>query len=203
MSNLSEALFTQTQRNLLRLLYGQPDNSFYFKQILRNTGMGVATIKRELARMQQAGIVRMERIGNQHHYQANRSCPIYGELISIVRKTFGVVEVLRLALTPLQEQIDLAFVYGSIASGKDIPASDIDLLIVGDVEFNRLVEALYPLQEVFSREINPKIFRHEEWEALSLQHDGFVLELMNSPRMIVIEATDGSGKPGRYQCGKS
>ena len=71
MSQLSNALFTITQQKVLSLLFAQPDKSFYVKEILRLTGMGVATIKRELDRMRAAGILRMTKIGNQHHYQAN------------------------------------------------------------------------------------------------------------------------------------
>ncbi len=67
MSQLSDALFTETRQKVLGLLYGQPNRSFYTKEVLRQTGMGVATIKRGLDRMPAAGILRMTRIGNQHH----------------------------------------------------------------------------------------------------------------------------------------
>lgn len=67
MSKLADALFTTTQQQLLALLYGSPHGSFYTKEILRLTGMGVATIKRELDRMLAAGILTMMPIGNQHH----------------------------------------------------------------------------------------------------------------------------------------
>jgi DNA-binding MarR family transcriptional regulator len=90
MSQLGDALFTTTQQQVLGLLYGQPGRSFYIKEILRLTGMGVATIKRELDRMLAAGILRMTRIGNQHHYQANPQCPIYAELLGIVKKAIAV-----------------------------------------------------------------------------------------------------------------
>ena len=105
MSQLGDALFTTTQQKVLGLLYAQPDKSFYTKEILRLTGMGVATIKRELDRMLAAGILRMTKIGNQHHYQANPECPIYGELIGIVKKTFGITGVLGLALSSLSGRI--------------------------------------------------------------------------------------------------
>ena len=62
---------------MLGLLYAQPDKSFYIKEILRLTGMGVATIKRELDRMRAAGILQMKKIGNQHHYQANPKLPYF------------------------------------------------------------------------------------------------------------------------------
>ena len=192
-SQLSDALFTQTQQKVLGLLYGQPDRSFYTKEILRLTGMGVATIKRELDRMLAAGILRMTRIGNQHHYQANPQCPIYGELLGIVKKTFGVTEVIRRALEPLAGRIDRAFVFGSVASGKETAASDIDLLIIGEAGFAEVVGALHAVQETLGREVNPKIYRREEWNRMKHAKDAFVTEVMTRPRMDVL----GSGnEPG-------
>jgi predicted nucleotidyltransferase len=183
---LSDALFTETQKQVLGLVYGQPDRSFYTKEILRLTGMGVATIKRELDRMLAAGILRMTRIGNQHHYQADPRCPIYGELIGIIKKTFGVTDVIRRALEPLEKKIDRAFVFGSVASGKETATSDIDLLIIGEVRFAEAVSALYPVQETLGREVNPKIYRKEEWNRMETAKDGFVTEVMARPQIDVI-----------------
>ena len=190
MSQLSDALFTETQQKVLALLYGQPDRSFYTKEILRLTGMGVATIKRELDRMLAAGILRMTRIGNQHHYQANPQCPIYGELLGIVRKTFGVTEVIRRALEPLAGRIDRAFVFGSVASGKETAASDIDLLIIGEAGFAEVVGALHTVQDTLGREVNPKIYRREEWNRMKHARDAFVTEVMTKPRMDVLGGGD-------------
>jgi predicted nucleotidyltransferase len=193
MSQLSDALFTETQQKVLGLLYGQPERSFYTKEILRLTGMGVATIKRELDRMLAAGILSMTRIGNQHHYQANPQCPIYGELLGIVKKTFGVTEVIRQALEPLAGKIDRAFIFGSVASGKENAASDIDLLVIGEADFAEVVGALYPVQETLGREVNPKIYRQEEWARMKNTRDAFVREVLTKPRMDVIGGGDESG----------
>jgi len=147
MSRLADALFTTTQRNVLGLMYRQPEKSFYTKEILRLTGMGVATIKRELDRMLAAGILSMTKIGNQHHYQANPGCPIYKELLGIVRKTCGntdkvikkknsliiggSVVVSRAALRELAQHyhIHRLVLFGSAARGELKPDSDIDLLV--------------------------------------------------------------------------
>ena len=186
MSQLSDALFTETQRNLLGLLYGKPDRSFYIKEILRLTGMGVATIKRELDRMLAAGILRMNRVGNQHHYQADPQCPIYSELLVIVKKTLGLTEVIRLALAPLTARIEWAFVFGSAASGKETAGSDIDLMIIGEAGFSEVVNALYPVQETLGREVNPKIFRRDEWSGLLEAKDAFASGVMAKPRLDVM-----------------
>lgn len=193
MSQLSDALFTDTQQKVLGLLYGAPERSFYTKEILRSTGMGVATIKRELERMLAAGILNMTRVGNQHHYQANPQCPIYGELIGIVKKTIGLAEVIRQALVPLSDRIELAFVFGSVASGKERAGSDVDLMIVGAVDFGEAVSALYPAQERLGREINPKIYRKDEWAAMAERDDPFYRDVMGKPRTDVIGAANGAG----------
>lgn len=193
MSLLSDALFSTTQQKVLGLLYGQPDRSFYTKEILRLTAMGVATIKRELDRMVAAGILTMQPRGNQHHYQANPDCPIYPELLGIIKKTFGIVDVLRLALEPIQGHIERAFVFGSIASGKETANSDVDLMIIGDVNFADTVAALYSAQETLGREINPKIYRDKEWKVLVKSKDAFIKEVLKKPRMDVIGDSFGLG----------
>ena len=186
MASLGEALFTTTQQRVLGLLYTQPDRSFYTKEILRLTGMGVATIKRELDRMVDAGILTMTKIGNQHHYQANPECPIYQELLGIVKKTFGITSVIQSALAPLSEQITWAFIFGSVASGKETASSDIDLMVVGEVGFSDVVTLLYPIQETLGREINPKIYSKEEWTQMLKNKDAFVKDVMAKPRMDVM-----------------
>lgn len=186
MSQLADALFTTTQQKVLGLLYAQPEKSFYTKEILRLTGMGVATIKRELDRMVAAGILSLTKIGNQHHYQAKPACPIYQELLGIVKKTVGVVDIIRLALSPLAGKIDWAFIFGSVARGKETSASDIDLMIIGEVGFSEAVNALYSVQETLGREINPKIYSKKEWTKMLKNKDVFIKEVLAKPRMDVM-----------------
>lgn len=189
LESVADALFTITQQRLLGLLYGQPDRSFYFKEILRRTGMGVATIKRELDRMVGAGILTRKKIGNQHHYQANRACPIHAELSAIVRKTLGLAAPIRSSLEPLSDRIDQAFVYGSTASGKAGPDSDIDLLVIGEVTLSEVAQALYLAQEALEREINPRVYGSGEWEQLRNSGNRFVREVLEKPRIDLLEAS--------------
>ena len=193
MSQLADALFTTTQQNVLGLLYSRPQTSFYTKQILRLTGMGVATIKRELDRMLAAGILSMTKIGNQHHYQADPDCPIYHELLAIVNKTFGVVDVIKRALAPLARNIDWTFIFGSLASGKELSSSDIDLMIVGEISFSDAVGALYSAQQILGREINPKIYSKKEWIQMLNSKDAFVKGVLANPRMDVMGNGNGLG----------
>ncbi len=186
MGKLADALFTTTQQKVLGLLYTRPEKSFYTKEIIRSTGMGVATIKRELDRMLAAGIISMTKVGNQHHYIANTECPIYAELLGMVKKTFGIVDVIKSALLPFADHISWAFIFGSVASGKETSRSDIDLMIIGDVGFTEIASDLYDVQEMLGREINPKIFSKEEWMQMKNRKDAFIKEILAKPRMDVI-----------------
>ena len=196
-SRLGDALFSTTQQKVLGLLYGHPDETFFVNQILRLTGMGVHTIKRELDRMIGAGILTMRKIGNQHHYQANPECPIYTELLGIVRKTFGVADVIEAALEVHDDQIDLAFVYGSIASAEDRADSDIDLLIVApDLAYAELMETLAETEQVLGRKINPTIYNVSEVESRLERKDAFLSRVMERPKIWIKGADDDIGTVG-------
>ena len=185
-TTIGDALFTKTQKRVLGLLYGKPQQSFYTNEIVRWADMGRGTISRELERLVSAGLLKVRHEGNQHHYQANIECPIYDELLGIVKKTFGISDVVKMALTSLMAQIDWAFIFGSVANGKESSSSDIDLMIVGKVSFSDVVNALYPIQETLHREINPKIYRKEEWIQMRKSNDAFIKDVLAKPRMYVM-----------------
>lgn len=196
-SRLGDALFSMTQQKVLGLLYGHPDETFFVNQILRLTGMGVHTIKRELDRMTAVGILTMRKIGNQHHYQANPECPIYPELLGIVHKTFGVADVIRAALEARDEQIELAFVYGSIASAEDRADSDIDLMVVApNLACAELMETLADAEQVLGRKINPTIYNASEVESRLERKDAFLVRVMERPKIWIKGAEDDIGTVG-------
>ena len=186
MSKIGEALFTTTQRELLKLLYGQTERSFYTKELLKLTGMGVATIKRELDRMTAAGLLTLTKIGNQHHYQANPECPIFDELMAIVRKTFGHAEVVRRALDGVLEQIDLAFIYGSVAKNSDSAKSDLDLLVITEtLAYADLMEHLLVAEKELGRAINPSVYNKAQFILRIEQQNAFVTRIMEQPKIMI------------------
>lgn len=136
-SNLVELLFKDYRRRVLGLLLLHPDKAYHVREIARLTGTVAGTLHKELSRLSEAGVLLKEASGNQVLYSANRDGLIFDELASILRKTSGVVDVLANALAPLSEEVQVAFVFGSMASGKAAAGSDIDLMVIGDVSFRR------------------------------------------------------------------
>jgi len=192
-SPLASLLFKDYRRRVLGLLLLHPDKQYHVREIARLTGTVAGTLHKELARLAEEGVLVKEASGNQLQYRANRACPVFKELASILRKTSGLVDVLADALAPLIEKVTVAFVYGSVARGKETSGSDIDVLLIGDLEFSEVVAALYPAQEVLGREINPKVYSKKEWRQMLKKKDAFIKELMADPKLFIIGAADELG----------
>ena len=184
---LSDALFTATQQKVLGLLYGKPDQSFFANEIARWAQVGKGSLMRELDRLHHAGVLTQSRQGNQTHYQANAACPIYEELLGIVRKTFGIGEQLQIALAPLADQLVWAFVYGSIAKSSDHAGSDIDLMLIGEnLAYSDVVERLLPVEENLGRSVNPTIYTPADWLAKKAAGNSFVLRVSEQDKINLI-----------------
>ena len=190
-NSIGNVLFTKTQQKVLGLLFGKPDQSFYLNEITKLSQMGRGTIKRELERMEAAGIVVKNRIGNQNHYQANPECPVYSELMGIARKTFGVADVIKTALNSILDEVALAFIYGSVAKGEDTAKSDIDLLIVSnELTYSEVMERLLDSETSIGRPINPTIYNVDQIEKKLKQDNAFVSRVMEQPKIWIKEDED-------------
>jgi predicted nucleotidyltransferase len=183
---LSSTLFGKTRRIILALLYSHPDESFYLRQIARFVEAGQGGVQRELQRLTDAQIITRTVRGRTAFYQANRDCPIFPELHSLVLKTAGVVEVLRTALLPLSDRIQVAFVYGSIARAEPKAGSDIDLFVIGPVGFGEIVDALTDAQSRLAREINPTVYDVADFQSRLAKKEHFVSALVDQPKLFVI-----------------
>lgn len=184
--SLSTLLFNDYRRKVLGLLLLHPETRYHLREISRLTCTQPGTLTRELNKLAEAGLLLKERQGNQVLFAANRACPIYQELAGILRKTSGLADVLREALLPIAAKVQVAFVFGSMASDKATSDSDIDLMVIGDCGFVEVVEHLYPSQSALQREINPKVYSVREWQALVVGQAAFVRDLLNKPQLFVL-----------------
>lgn len=144
-------------------------------------------VQRELKQLTESGLLGTSRVGNQKHCQANAAAPIYEELSSIVRKTFGLAGPLREALAPLAEKIEAAFVFGSMAKKSDTAASDIDLLLISDeLAYPDLFLALDAVSARLGWTVNPTMFTRKELMRKHKDGESFVRRVMAQPKLWVI-----------------
>ncbi len=184
--SIGDALFTRTQQRVLGLLFSKPDKSFYTNEIMRWAAMGRGTVSRELDRLVAAGLLTMTREGNQNHYQANENSPVFSELVSIVKKTFGIADEVRIRLKPLDENIELAFIYGSISKGTESSKSDIDLMLVGNaLSYSDVMDLLLPSEELLQRTINPTIYEKSVFDKKLNEGNSFLTRVMEQPKILI------------------
>jgi predicted nucleotidyltransferase len=173
------------------------------REIARITGKPANTVYRELATLAKSGLLIRRAQGNQVHYEANTQNPIYEELRGILKKTTGVVDVLRFALEPVAKRIKLAFIYGSVASGKESARSDIDLLLVGDIKFAELVNILGPAEEALRREVSPHVYGEREFAEKVKRGEPFLNRVLEGPKLMLWGNAGDIGKPGRNRKAKA
>src|SRR5260370_11691469 len=125
-SGVADALFTKVQQRVLAVLFGNHARSFYANELIALACSGSGAVQRELKQLEAAELVTVKRVGNQKHYQANVSAPIFEELRSLGLKTSGLVDAMRAVLAPLAAQIELPFVFGSVSKVKTPPKSPIN-----------------------------------------------------------------------------
>jgi len=183
---LCSGLFGKTRQAVLALLYGRADSSFYTKQILDAVKMGRGTVQRELKNLTDTGIIIREVQGRQVYYRANARCPIFDELKSIVRKTFGVGDVIRQSLATKADKIRVAFIFGSMARSTDDRRSDIDLMVVGKISFGDVVSLLGPAEEKLAREINPVVYPIAEFKKKVKEDHHFVKTVLEDEKIFVV-----------------
>jgi predicted nucleotidyltransferase len=183
---LIDFMFSPYRRQVLAVLFLHTDEQFHVRELERLTGISAGSLHRELRAMADAGLLRRKQKGNQVLYQVNKACSIHEELASVFRKTVGLAFVIRDALLPISAQIDSAFVFGSMASGKQHAGSDLDICVLGDLELFDLVKALGPVQEQLRIETNPVVMKSAKFRDQLKAHDRFVQRVFDEQKIFVI-----------------
>ncbi|MDE2417649.1 MAG: transcriptional regulator [Burkholderiales bacterium] len=186
-SALADALFPKVRQRVLAVLFGTPDRSYYANEVIALAQSGTGAVQRELADLSAAGLLTVSKQGNQKHYQANASAPVFAELRSLVLKTMGLADVLRTALAPLAAQIDAAFIYGSVARQQDTAHSDVDVMVVSNaLGYGEVFGALESATASLGRKINPTLYTPADWAKRVHNDNAFVTRVWQQPKIWLI-----------------
>lgn len=185
-AGLLSGLFGKTRQSVLSVLYIHPDESFYLRQLSRMTGIQMGALQRELKQLSDNGIIHRNVQGKQVYFQANKDCPIFHELKSIIVKTVGIADVVRSALSSIEKKIRTALIYGSFARGDERKGSDVDLLVIGDVALKEVVSSLGHAQQTIGREINPAVYPAMEFRKRVREKHHFLSSVVDEPAIFLI-----------------
>ena len=188
MNLLTEILSSRGRAEIFRLLFGVKDRELHVREIERQTGLTVATVRQELRKLERTELVIARRDGNRLYYQANKAHPLYSDIHNLVLKTSGLVEVLKEVVD--RAEIKIAFVFGSIA-GDDVGAgSDVDLLLVSETGLRAVSEWLSGISETIGREVNPYILSETEFKKRCQRGEHFLKQVLNSQKLFIVGNED-------------
>ena len=185
-----QALFSSKVRvKLLTHFFSHPQEEFYARSLARQTDEHYNAVWQELNNLERIGLLISKRQANAKYYHLNADFPIYEELKRIVMKTSGLGQPLREALGDL-EAVDWAFIYGSVAANEDDSFSDVDLMLIGQVDLLELSAVIARLEDQLGRGINYLVLTREELAQRLADGDSFTANVLASPKMMLIGDED-------------
>jgi DNA-binding transcriptional ArsR family regulator len=195
MNMLAELLSSQGRAEIFRLLFGPGSCELHLRELERQTGLSEATLRQELKKLTRLGVVEARQDGNRTYYRAKAEHPIYPDIRNLVLKTSGLADMLREALG--ESGIRVAFVFGSIASGREKAESDVDLMVIGAITLRQLSRRLSGIVVKLGREVNPHVLTPEEFARRVRERDHFITSVLETPRLFVTGSEDELERLGK------
>ncbi len=153
------------------------NDGLHLREISRQGGVSPPETKRELGYLQEVGLIKLVKRGNQVVVFSNKECPFFIDLKNLYQKTEGVFSELREALGAL-EGVKYAFVFGSTARGEDTGRSDVDLLVVGGINEEKLGREIFGIQKKTGREINFILWREKTLVQKTRESNSFLSNIV-------------------------
>ena len=170
-----EALITsKTRIRLLVKFFLNPTMKAYLRQLADEFGESTNSVRVELNRLTEAGILESQAEGNVIQYKAKASHPLFPEIKSIVTKITGLDQLIEEVIERLGN-LENAYLVGDYASGKDTGV--IDVLLIGNVNKNYLTELIEKAETLVQRKIRHLVLTEIELIQYKVQYTGQILLL--------------------------
>lgn len=182
---LRDLFISKVRVKLLQTLLADPKEMYHVRELVRRTGEEINAVRRELFRMEQAGMVKKEPRGNRLYYWFNKGNLLYFDLLSLVAKTTGIGEEIIKKRSKLGK-VKFAMVSGRFARKLERKPEGVDLLIVGSIVLPELASIVRAEEAKREQEINYTVMTEEEFEFRKRRRDPFVLGVLSGSRVMLI-----------------
>lgn len=182
---LIDALFGKTKKSVIALLFANPDRNWHLRELARITSTSPTMIGKELDLLTAAGIVCEESDGNRRRVWANPACSIFDELRGIARKTVGLADVVKEALWDIPD-IEVAFIFGSVARGEERADSDVDVCVIGNASNRAVGEAMGKVEKAIGRPVNAIVYKAKELREKLSNESPFVTKMLSTQKLFLV-----------------
>lgn len=186
MANLSDIITSKVRIKILELFFSNTKELYHVRGIVREIKEEINAVRRELQRLEGAGVLKKESRGNRVYYYLRDDYPFFGDLISMVAKTTGLGAVL------IENKNKIGKVSFIMFSGKFVrrkprkKEDDIDILVVGDIVLPELAALIRVEESKRSKEINYTVMSREEFDFRRKRRDPFLLGILYGSRVMIM-----------------
>jgi DNA-binding transcriptional ArsR family regulator len=190
MPKMRDFIISRVRNKVLCLLFDDPQQMLYVRELTRASGEEINAVRRELEHLDKKGIVVKEKRGNRVYYQANPVYDYFEDLLSMVAKSIGIGQAIRENRKDLGK-IKFAMLSGKYARNKAREKGEIDLLIVGTIQLEKVNELIKKEEKRRQTEINYTVMTQEEFIFRKNRRDPFLLNILSRSRIMIIGDEEG------------
>lgn len=193
-----EQLFgSKTRVKLLQLFYGNPNRSFYVREITRKIDEQINSVRRELANLLSIGIIVSDNTNNRLYYEVNQAYDFYEPLLAI----FGQAGTKSQAESSGKKQSTVAagaeqdrlkalghlelVMYTGQFTRDD--SSGIDMLLVGDINQHALQKFISELEAQEGKDIRYAVMTKQEFDYRRQIKDRFITTVLDAKKQVLID----------------
>lgn len=190
MADLGDIVTSKVRIKLLELFFGNPNEMYHVRAVVREVKEEINAVRRELTRLEEAGILKKEQRGNRVYYWVRNDYPMYGDLISLVAKNTGLGLSIISNKSKLGKLNHIMF-SGKFARYKERKRDDeVDILVIGEVLLPELATLVRAEESKRAREINYTVMSRDEFDFRKKRRDPFLLGILAGSRVMIIGDED-------------
>lgn len=175
-----EKLFTSGIRaDIMSLLFNNPEEKFYVREVARLVNKNPAGVKRELDKLEHMGLAISEKEGNLKYFRVNKESALFPELKGLIAKSLGLPGAIKSALKTLEAKA--AFIYGPYVDNTNLP--NIDLFVV--CNSNHIEKTLSEIEKRFGRKINYTVMSVSDYKEKKRRQDRQLKKLLNAKKILL------------------
>ncbi|MDO8452363.1 MAG: winged helix-turn-helix domain-containing protein [bacterium] len=186
MASLTDFIVSKVRVKLIKSFLEDPREMYHVRALVRQTEEEINAVRRELARMEECGMVKSEKRGNRLYYWFRKDYAFFQELLSLVIKTTGLGASIRKSVGKLG-RVNFCFFSGEFARRAERKSADqVDVLVVGEIVLPELANLIKQEEGARGLEINYTPMTKEEFEFRKTRRDPFLLGILTSSRVMVM-----------------
>ena len=184
---LDQLFGSRLRAKVLGWFFTHTDERFFIRQLESLLAEDPTNLSRELARLATLNILTSETEGRQKYFRVNKKSAFYHEMKGLILKTVGAAGVIQNALRGIKG-LKCVFIYGSFAKNQENPESDIDLMLVGKTDTDKVEEAISKAERLLGRTINLTSYSIAEFRSKLKEKDSFIRTVLKGPKIMLIGA---------------